>query len=311
VKFWERMLNNLTIQKVNPAFGLFSFFVTLLLFVGLIATSIMSSRTITSLNPAEISDKLLHYCAYFVFALSLYLLYPTYKLTQMSEEKKESMEREDRNSLIDLRSKSVNLGLDLQGGMHVILEVDIKELLNQLAKNKNEVFVEALEKTAAEVLDTDEDFITVFNRNLQAGGSRLVRYYGSRELSTEDDVLDYLREQTAETANRAQEILANRVDEFGVAEPIIQKQGQNRIIIELAGITDPSRVRQLIGKTAKLEFRLLKDREITLAVAEKMQEFVQAEISPVDTTADEDAEKAATKADREKQYCEVCKPKSS
>jgi preprotein translocase subunit SecD len=219
-----------------------------------------------------------------VFALSLYLLYPTYQLSQMSDAERATLEKEDRNKIIELKSKSVNLGLDLQGGMHVILEVDVKELLNQLAKNKNTEFVEALDKTAEEVLDSDEDFISVFIRNLAESGSRLVRYYGSRELSSEDEVISYLRAQTSETVTRAKEILTNRVDEFGVSEPIIQQQGENRIIIELAGITDPTRVRQLIGQTAKLEFRLLKDKEIALAVAEKMHEYVQSQISPLDST---------------------------
>jgi len=219
-----------------------------------------------------------------VFALSLYLLYPTYKLSQMSEVERATLEKEDRSSIIDLKSKSVNLGLDLQGGMHVILEVDVKELLNQLAKNKNVEFQQALDKTAEEVLDSDEDFISVFTRNLAENGSRLVRYYGSRELSSEDEVITFLRSQTSETVTRAKEILTNRVDEFGVSEPIIQQQGENRIIIELAGITDPTRVRQLIGKTAKLEFRLLKDQQISLAVAEKIHEYVQSQISPLDST---------------------------
>ena len=85
-----------------------------------------------------------------VFALSLYLLYPTYQLSQMTAEELKVQERDNPNEVIDLKSKSVNLGLDLQGGMHVILEVDIKELLNQLAKNKNQLFVDALNNTAIE-----------------------------------------------------------------------------------------------------------------------------------------------------------------
>ena len=228
-----------------------------------------------------------------VFALSIYLLYPTYQLTQMTDEEKEIMEREERNKLIDMKSKSVNLGLDLQGGMHVVLEVDIKELLNQLAKNKNQIFSDALDKTASEIIESDEDFISVFNRNITDAGGRLVRFYGSRELSSEDDVIDYLRDQVDETVTRAKEILTNRVDEFGVAEPIIQQEGDSRIIIELAGVTDPSRVRQLIGKTAKLEFRLLKDKEVSLAVAEKIHEFVQSKIAPVDTVEEDTAEEGA------------------
>jgi preprotein translocase subunit SecD len=229
-----------------------------------------------------------------VFILSLYLLYPTYQLSQISDSERQKLEREDPQKLVNLKSNSVNLGLDLQGGMHVILEVDVKELLSQLAKNKNQVFVDALDKTATEVQDSEEDFITVFNRKINEAGVRLVRYYGSRDLSTEDEVLNYLRDQTSATVTRAKEILSNRVDEFGVSEPIIQKQGNNRIIIELAGVTDPARVRQLIGKTAKLEFRLLKDQEIALVVAEKMHEFVQSKIAPIDTTTAVEGEEAKT-----------------
>jgi SecD/SecF fusion protein len=224
--------------------------------------------------------------------LALYLLYPTYKYSKMSDDEITQLELEDTRSLVDLRSKTINLGLDLQGGMHVILEVDIKELLSQLAKNKNEVYETTLEKSNLEIGQSDEDFIAVFNRNLKEAGVNLVRYYGSRELNSETLVLTYLRTQTSETVTRALEILRNRVDEFGVSEPIIQRQGNNRIIIELAGVTDPSRVRQLIGKTAKLEFRLLKDTEIYLKVAEEINQFVKSKIIPTDSVkAEDEAEK--------------------
>ena len=240
-----------------------------------------------------------------VIILSVYLLYPTYKLSTMSEEEKARLELDDKKSLVDLKSKSINLGLDLQGGMHVVLEVDIKELLDQLAKNKNDAFTTALDKTASEVAESDEDFIGVFNRNLNDEGGKLIRYYGSRDLSTEDDVLAYLRDQVSETVTRALEILRNRVDEFGVSEPIIQKQGETRIIIELAGVTDPTRVRQLIGKTAKLEFRLLKDPEINLGIAEKINKFIQSKIAPLDTldsTEGDDKSSADSSLDLDKMF---------
>lgn len=220
--------------------------------------------------------------------LSLYLLYPTYMLSEKSEDELHKMELQDKKSLLDLKSKSINLGLDLQGGMHVVLEVDIKELLSQIAKNKNEILIKALDKTAKEVIESDEDFIAVLNQNLKAEDVNLTRYYGTRDRRTEDEVLEYLRNQTEETVSRALEILRNRVDEFGVSEPIIQKQGENRIIVELAGIKDPSRVRELIGKTAKLEFKLLKDAEIYVEVADKINKFIQSKISNVDTSEIED-----------------------
>jgi preprotein translocase subunit SecD len=229
--------------------------------------------------------------------LSLYLLYPTYQLSMMSKEKIAALEVQDKKGLIKLKAKTINLGLDLQGGMHVVMEVDIKELMNQLAKNKNEIFTSALDKSAAETEASDEDFISVLNENLQAAGSNLMRYYGSRELNNEEKIIDYLRIQSSETVTRALEILTNRVDEFGVAEPIIQRQGDSRIIIELAGITDPARVRQLIGKTAKLEFRLLRDPEICLNIADKINKFIQSKVAPLDSSMIEPEEKEVTPSD--------------
>jgi SecD/SecF fusion protein len=217
-------------------------------------------------------------------ALSLYLLYPTYLISSKTDDELRSMELQDKKSFVELKSKTINLGLDLQGGMHVVLEVDIKELLYQIAKNKNDLLTKTLDKTANEVLESDEDFIAVLNRNLKAENVNLTRYYGTRDRRTEEEVLEYLRAQTDETVTRALEILRNRVDEFGVAEPIIQKQGENRIIVELAGIKDPTRVRQLIGKTAKLEFKLLKDSEIFVEVADKINKFIQSKISKTDTS---------------------------
>jgi SecD/SecF fusion protein len=216
--------------------------------------------------------------------LSLYLLYPTYQLSMMNKEQIAAQEQKNKKDLLHLKSKSINLGLDLQGGMHVVMEVDIQELLSQLAKNKNEIFTTVLEKSAREAEGSEEDFIAIFNRNLQDAGSNLVRYYGSRELNSEEKIVNYLRTQSTETVTRALEILANRVDEFGVAEPIIQRQGDSRIIIELAGITDPARVRQLIGKTAKLEFRMLRDPELCLNIADKINKFIQSKVMPGDTT---------------------------
>jgi len=221
-------------------------------------------------------------------ALSLYLLYPTYQVSTKTVDELKSMELQNKKEFVDLKSKTINLGLDLQGGMHVVLEVDIKELLSQIAKNKNDLLDRTLEKTANEVLESDEDFIAVLNRNLKENDVNLTRYYGTRDRRTEEKVLEYLRDQTDETVTRALEILRNRVDEFGVAEPIIQKQGENRIIVELAGIKDPTRVRELIGKTAKLEFKLLKDAEIFVQVADKINNFIESKISKTDTTKEQE-----------------------
>ena len=132
-------------------------------------------------------------------ALSLYLLYPTYQVSTKTSEELHTMELQNKKEFVDLKSKTINLGLDLQGGMHVVLEVDIKELLSQIAKNKNDLLTKTLDKTANEVLESDEDFIAVLNRNLQAENVNLTRYYGTRDRRTEEEVLEYLRAQTDET----------------------------------------------------------------------------------------------------------------
>ncbi len=229
-----------------------------------------------------------------VIAGAIYLLYPTYKYSSLSEGEKEAMILKNQKELYELKENSINLGLDLQGGMHVILEVDVKELVNKLAKNKNEVFEQTLEETAQAVEISDEDFISVFNEKLKEKGTNIARYFASVDRRTESDVISYLREQAKEAVNRSQEILRNRVDEFGVSEPIIQKQGDRRIIVELAGVTDPSRVRRLIGRTAQLQFKLLKDNVVTTRVAEEINAFIQSKISPSDTVTAGEEEKDTT-----------------
>ncbi len=227
----------------------------------------------------------------FIFILivligAVYLLYPTYKFNSMTDEQKDELKLDNKKEYFNLKSKAINLGLDLQGGMHVVLEVDIKELLDKLAKNKTKEFTDALNQADKIVQKTDENFIIVFNRILKEKGVNIARFYSTAERRTEDEVIDYLKTQGSEAVNRSLEILRNRVDEFGVAEPIIQKVGESRIIVELAGVTDPTRVRKLIGRTALLEFKLLKDDVISGQVAEKINSFILSKISPVDSTAE-------------------------
>ena len=228
-----------------------------------------------------------------VLAFAIYLLYPTYKFSSMTQEQKDEMELNDKTEFLKLKSKVINLGLDLQGGMHVVLEVDVKRLLDNLAKNKTEDFNRVLDETEAEIEISDRNFIDAFRERLADNSINIARFYASPERRTEGDVVSYLNDQTEEAVDRSLEILRNRVDEFGVSEPIIQKQGDRRIIVELAGVTDPTRVRELIGKTALLEFKLLKDNIVNKDVAEKIHNFIISKISPEDTllAENEEAEK--------------------
>ncbi len=222
-----------------------------------------------------------------VLLLFVYFLYPTIEFNYLlSPQEKEQLRISDPQRYKQLVEKSIKLGLDLQGGMHVVLEVDVEELLRALAQNKDDRFEKALKETAAEAARTDANLVDIFAERIRAEGSDLARYYGSRTLRTHDEIRAYLHQQVKEAVERALEVIRNRVDEFGVAEPTIQREGDYRIVVELAGITDPERVRALLGKTALLEFRMLKDAEIVQSVAEKINAYLTGESTGADTSAE-------------------------
>ena len=221
----------------------------------------------------------------FFLVLFLYLLYPTVRFNYLlSKTGKQDLKIQHPKEYEKLLDNSIKLGLDLQGGMHVAMEVDVEELAKALAKNKDQRFEEAWEEARTISANEDRDFLTVFTQKLEEKGTDLARYYGTKTLRDRGEILDYLTKQSNEAVNRSLEILRNRVDQFGVSEPTIQKEGTKRIIIELAGVTDPQRVRNILGKTALLEFRLLKDAEITRNVAAKINEFIQGKIGFEDST---------------------------
>ena len=195
-----------------------------------------------------------------VLLWALYALFPTIKYNTLSENEKTSMEEE--GILEQLEKKTIRRGLDLQGGMHIVLEVDIPTLVENLASNKNNRFYEVFDKVKTGEEMSSEDFINRFATEAKSQDLRLNRYYmdyGSDPVS----IQTALEDEATDAINRALEILQNRVDEFGVSEPTIQKQGNRRVIVELAGIQDPDRARSLLQSTALLEFALLKDGAVT------------------------------------------------
>jgi len=224
------------------------------------------------------------------FLLFTYFVYPSVKFQfLMSKKDREELQLKDPVQYNRLMDRSLRLGLDLQGGMHIVMEVDIKALLNKLAKNKDKRFEDALNYAEKMATERDEDFIDAFVTKLESSGADLARYFGTRKLRSRSDIIKHLREQVKEAVNRSLEIIRNRVDQFGVAEPTIQKVGDHRIIVELAGITDPQRVRKLLGETALLEFRLLKAPEITVKVADRINAYLLGKAA-ADTSAQQEGE---------------------
>ena len=148
-----------------------------------------------------------------LLATATYHLYPTVQFYSMDPGERQRMEHDRPSAFYDLQKRAINLGLDLQGGIHLVMEVD-------------------------------------------------------REGLSEEEARD--------AVDRAQEVIRNRVDQFGVAEPTIQRQGENRIIVELPGLQDVDRAKNLIGRTALLEFQLVEPDEDRTRLLERIDAVLAA-----------------------------------
>ena len=230
--------------------------------------------------------------------LSIYLLYPTYLDYQNSKDIKKALssisnqlKEENPNltksqldkilrakedsimasnpDILKDREKRVKLGLDLQGGMRVVLEVNTAKLLEKLAKNPDEVFKTVIAEAQKESETSDESVVDIIARKLNEKGIRLSRYFGTIR---EDDsqIISSLNESTEDAVNRAQEIIRNRVDQYGVSEPSIVRQGSRRIIVELPGIAREEEAKKLLQGTALLEFRIVRDPDFTFPIMQKI-----------------------------------------
>ena len=163
------------------------------------------------------------------------------------------------------KDKELNLGLDLQGGISVTMEVGLDGLIHSLANySKDPQFNKALENAVARKANSGANLITLFNEEYQkvAGNNgKLAPLFVTRSngkikaTSSNDEVLSYLQDQANKAFNNTEQILRSRIDRFGVASPNINPDpAKGRINIELAGITDPERVRHYLQSTANLQF---------------------------------------------------------
>jgi SecD/SecF fusion protein len=165
----------------------------------------------------------------------------------------------------ECQEREINLGLDLKGGMNVVLEVSVVDLIKSLSNNsKDPTFLKAIELAHERQKNSQEDFVTLFGEAFEEidPGARLAAIFSTRELkdrinfeSTNQEVLSVIREETNSAIDNSFNVLRNRIDRFGVAQPQIQQlENQGRIMIELPGIDNPDRFRKLLQGAAKLEF---------------------------------------------------------
>jgi SecD/SecF fusion protein len=212
--------------------------------------------------------------------LSIYFLYPTYKdskftrdLRQLKGEDSLKYVDQHENAIHDAKMKRLKLGLDLQGGMRVVLEVDVLKMLEATAKNRDDNFNAVLAEVRKEATTSESPLLDIFKKKFQEKGIRLSRYYGNIR-DSDDDIISNLEKLSTDAVDRAMEIIRNRVDQYGVSEPTIQKLGGRRIIVELPGVTKESEVRQLLQGTALLEFKLLKDPEVAYKIMDAIDKHL-------------------------------------
>lgn len=169
------------------------------------------------------------------------------------------------HTLKDVRERELGLGLDLKGGMTVILELNAADVLETLSDNSQDpTFRAALEAAQAKQERSQKDFITLFTEEFHNidPGARLSAIFGTSALrekvstsSTDAEVTQVLRSELQTAIESSYKVLRNRIDRFGVVAPNIQKlEGGDRILVELPGVKEPERVRKLLQGSANLEF---------------------------------------------------------
>ena len=169
-------------------------------------------------------------------------------------------------TLKDCREMEISLGLDLKGGMNVILEVSVPGVIKTLADNKtDEAFNQALSTAAKQATTSQDDVITLFVREYHrlAPDQPLAQLFATQQLkdkvnqkSSDAEVEKVLREEVKAAVDNSYNVLRTRIDRFGVVQPNIQslEDKMGRIMVELPGIKEPERVRKLLQGSANLEF---------------------------------------------------------
>ena len=191
----------------------------------------------------------------------------------------------------------IGLGLDLKGGMNVVLEISVPDVVDFLADHKQDAaYQKALEMAKQEETKSQKDFITLFvdAYHQVAPGHKLAEIFATQELkgkvstqSTDGEVVKALREAVASAIDNSYNVVTNRIDQYGVVQPNIQKlEGQEgRLMVEMPGIREPERMRKLLQGSANLEFwETYNNQEINPYLTQLDQRLANAD-TKTDTTA--------------------------
>ena len=202
----------------------------------------------------------------------------------------------------------IGLGLDLKGGMNVILEISVPDVLETLADHKTDpAFVKSMKQARAEEETSQSDFISLFVKyyHQNAPGHRLAELFATQQLqgkinpqSTDSEVEKVLRQEVQAAIDNSFNVVRTRIDKFGVVQPNIQKlEGQTgRIMVEMPGIKEPERMRKLLQGSANLEFWETYNADEVIPYLQQLDSRLANDASN-DTTA---VKKAIKKADAKK-----------
>jgi SecD/SecF fusion protein len=201
----------------------------------------------------------------------------------------------------DCKDQQLNLGLDLQGGMNVVMQVGISDLIRALADNSNDPnFIKALQLTDKKVIAQPQaDFVTLFGQswNEVAPNGKLASIFATRNnqdrvklTSTNEEVLSFIKTEASGAFDRTFNILRSRIDKFGVTQPNITAQANaGRIVIELPGVDNPARVRKLLQASAVLEFWETYENPAIYPYLESANLAIRTRLSAGDTVKKADA----------------------
>lgn len=216
-----------------------------------------------------------------VTLVAAWSLWPTWRDYSLSKQLKSFGSAQDslkyalnhREEIEDARKKSLKLGLDLKGGMHLVMEVDQVDLFEQKAWNKDAKFAAIMQIVRTKASQSDVRVIDLLVAEFRNENIRLSRYFYDIR-NSDQEIVGKLEKESEDALNRAKEIIRNRIDQYGVAEPVITTQGSRKIIIELPGVSDENRVRNLLKGTAKLEFRVLREPEVMIRTLDRINSYL-------------------------------------
>ena len=221
-----------------------------------------------------------------VLVTALYLLWPTYQLYGI----KNSSDNIDY--IKSLEKDAIGLGLDLKGGLRIILELDNKTFLQRLikqnlSKQSTNQFEKILEESLNNSIRNQSDLILELNNLVNKEKIKLNKFFSNLSKSSDNqEIIDRIYEQKSYAMLNILEVMRNRIhdhDKYGVGEPSIQSVGDDRLVVELAGITDINRAKDYIQRTADFELTLVKDQNqlaeilgnINIIIKEQKNKFIE------------------------------------